>query len=439
MATRDFPKLPYVDQLESSPKSQISDIMTHTSPRSSIGTLPPPVNEVQGYEKRFNISVDDADDETKQINAANSEQIPASPSKESSNPLSCPRGEAGPKDLRLLTKVSDKHHEQLASAASNSGKTAVVDARKWYNILIVCPLEYARKAVKEHIEQVIPYDVPSTVKAVPEVDDWKDMEEAGKDVVTHIVLALQDTNDMKDVIHCLCQIRSPRPSPSLVVITDLYKRRELTPSLRVLQSFDREVFVIPKPVKPSSFSPIFDPWNKRDLSKDRNQDMVRAVNNNFRTMSRIVKEVIGNKGYRILLVEDDSTNLGIMLRYLDKVKLVSETASNGQECLDMVFSKEPGYYSLIICDIQMPVKDGYDTCREIRAWESYHHFPQIPIMALSANAMHDQIDGAARAGFNDYLTKPIKHNEFGKHMMELLVGSENGPAPFYLKERVLKS
>ncbi|KAI5293178.1 hypothetical protein KEM52_005768 [Ascosphaera acerosa] len=307
-----------------------------------------------------------------------------------------------------------------------------------YDILIVCPLQFARKAVKEHIEQVIPYDVPSKVTAVPEVDDWKDLAEADKKSLTHLVLSLQDTNDILDVVHCMCALASSQrvnPNPSLVIISDLYKRREIMPSLKRLQTLGKQVFVIPKPVKPSSFSPIFDPENKRDLSKDRNQDMVRAVNNNFRTMSRIVKEVIGNKGYRILLVEDDSTNLGIMLRYLDKVRLASETASNGQECLDMVFSKEPGYYSLIICDIQMPVKDGYDTCREIRAWESFHHFPQIPIMALSANAMHDQIDGAARAGFNDYLTKPIKHNEFGKRMMDLLVGSENGPAPFYLKAK----
>ncbi|KAI5298507.1 hypothetical protein KEM55_003310 [Ascosphaera atra] len=241
---------------------------------------------------------------------------------------------------------------------------------------------------------------------------------------------------MKEVIQCLCQVDVAKPIPILVVVSDLYKRRELTPQLKDLQGLGRDIFVIPKPVKPSSFSPIFDPENKRDLSKDRNQDMVRAVNNNFRTMSRIVKEVIGNKGFRILLVEDDATNLGIMQRYLNKVRLVADTASNGQECLDRVFSKDPGYYSLIICDIQMPVKDGYDTCREIRAWEAKHHFPQIPIMALSANAMHDQIDGAAKAGFNDYLTKPIKHNEFGKHMMELLSG--NGPAPCFLKERCAK-
>ena len=68
----------------------------------------------------------------------------------------------------------------------------------------------------------------------------------------------------------------------------------------------------------------------------------------------------------------------------------------------------------------MPIKNGYDTCREIRAWEQKNHYPQIPIMALSANAMTDQIENAARAGFNDYVTKPIKHNELGKMMMGLL-------------------
>lgn len=68
----------------------------------------------------------------------------------------------------------------------------------------------------------------------------------------------------------------------------------------------------------------------------------------------------------------------------------------------------------------MPIKNGYDTCREIRAWEAKNHFHQIPIMALSANAMTDQIDDAAQAGFNDYVTKPIKHNELGKMMMSLL-------------------
>lgn len=68
----------------------------------------------------------------------------------------------------------------------------------------------------------------------------------------------------------------------------------------------------------------------------------------------------------------------------------------------------------------MPIKNGYETCREIREWEKKNRYPQIPIMALSANAMTDQIEDAARAGFNDYVTKPIKHNELGRMIIRML-------------------
>lgn len=81
----------------------------------------------------------------------------------------------------------------------------------------------------------------------------------------------------------------------------------------------------------------------------------------------------------------------------------------------------------------MPVKDGHDTCRDIRTWEAQNHFPQIPIMALSANAMADQIEAALQSGFNDYLPKPIKHNDFGQHMMQLLSQKVNGHPPMLLK------
>jgi CheY-like chemotaxis protein len=81
----------------------------------------------------------------------------------------------------------------------------------------------------------------------------------------------------------------------------------------------------------------------------------------------------------------------------------------------------------------MPIKNGYETCKDIRDWEQKNHYPQIPIMALSANAMTDQIEDAARAGFNDYVTKPIKHNELGKMMMGLL---EPGRPLMLLRDRL---
>ncbi|KAI9374282.1 hypothetical protein BJX61DRAFT_317753 [Aspergillus egyptiacus] len=289
-----------------------------------------------------------------------------------------------------------------------------------YTIVILCPLENTRKAITQHIEQVIPHEIQHSIISFPEVEDWKDspaFESSPR--LTHLVINLPNVDEIVDIINYVAT-RDADVAPALVIISDLYQKRQITSNISELSLSGKRVFTVPKPVKPSAFSPIFDPANRRDLSKDRNQDMAREINNNFKTMSKMVKEVIGNKGYRVLLVEDDETNRMVMMKYLDKIKVMAETAGDGQQCTEMVFSKEPGYYSLIICDIQMPVKNGYETCRDIRMWELKNHYPQIPIMALSANAMTDQIEDAARAGFNDYVTKPIKHNELGKMMMGLL-------------------
>ncbi|CAG7968088.1 unnamed protein product [Penicillium nalgiovense] len=302
-----------------------------------------------------------------------------------------------------------------------------------FSIVILCPLKNARQAIKQHIEQVVPHEIAFKVTTLPDVDEWKDAMHSGSGAqpCTHLVLNLS-TDDILEVIQ---SVSDPAldPAPVIVIISDLYQKRQISSRVKELAASGKQVFIVPKPVKPSAFSTIFDPKSKRELSKDRNQDMAREINNNFKTVSKMVKEVLGNKGYRILLVEDDETNRDVMLKYLDKIKLMSETASNGLECTNMVLSKEPGYYSLIICDIQMPIKNGYDTCKDIRDWEQKNHYPQIPIMALSANAMTDQIENAARAGFNDYVTKPIKHNELGKMMMGLL---EPGRPLMLLRDRL---
>ncbi|KAB8266325.1 hypothetical protein BDV32DRAFT_144046 [Aspergillus pseudonomiae] len=325
--------------------------------------------------------------------------------------------------IRPVARPSSSTSRELSLSNTSAPVDAGSDAplsQDPYSILILCPLDNTRKAIKQHIEQVVPHEIPFAITSLPDVEDWKDsMNDESSAKITHLVLNLPSVEDVQDVIQYVSDCDSAS-APTLVIISDLYQKRQINSKIKELSASGGRVYTVPKPVKPSAFSAIFDPDNRRDLSKDRNQDMAREINNNFKTMSKMVKEVIGNKGYRILLVEDDETNRMVMLKYLDKIKVMAETASNGQECTEMVFSKEPGYYSLIICDIQMPMKNGYETCRDIRGWELKNHYPQIPIMALSANAMTDQIEDAARAGFNDYVTKPIKHNELGKMMMGLL-------------------
>lgn len=68
----------------------------------------------------------------------------------------------------------------------------------------------------------------------------------------------------------------------------------------------------------------------------------------------------------------------------------------------------------------MPIKNGYDTCRELRQWEASHNLAPTPVMALTAHAMPEERAAAAKAGFTDYLTKPVEFNKLGTMMVALL-------------------
>lgn len=177
-----------------------------------------------------------------------------------------------------------------------------------FSIVILCPLDNTRKATKQHIEAVVPYEIPFTIKTLPDIDEWKDMMQPGSGFpCTHLVLNLPATDDILETIQHVSETE-PNTVPVVVIISDLYQKRQISTRVKELAATGKHVFIVPKPVKPSAFSTIFDPDSKRELSKDRNQDMAREINNNFKTVSKMVKEVLGNKGYRILLVEDDETN-----------------------------------------------------------------------------------------------------------------------------------
>lgn len=226
-------------------------------------------------------------------------------------------GKPEPSPTVSINESGDQPPAELsASVAQSSNKATPYDTESEAprpqaapcSILILCPLENTRMAIQQHIEQVVPHEVPYSIMTYPDVEDWRDMVNEGTgSSMTHLVLNLPNVDDVLDVIQYVSEYDSST-APTLVIISDLYQKRQINSRIKELSASGRKVYTVPKPVKPSAFSAIFDPGNRRDLSKDRNQDMAREINNNFKTMSKMVKEVIGNKGYRVLLVEDDETN-----------------------------------------------------------------------------------------------------------------------------------
>lgn len=111
------------------------------------------------------------------------------------------------------------------------------------------------------------------------------------------------------------------------------------------------------------------------------------------------------KGHHVLLAEDNEINQEIAVELLKMVGLEIDCVCNGQEALDL-FLRKGEAYDLILMDMQMPVMDGYQAARAIR--QSGHPLAKtIPIIAMTADAFHEDIVKASEAGMNGHLAKPI--------------------------------
>lgn len=108
----------------------------------------------------------------------------------------------------------------------------------------------------------------------------------------------------------------------------------------------------------------------------------------------------------LLLVEDNEINREIATAILVETGFSLETAENGQEAVDMVSASRPGHFDLILMDVQMPVMDGYEATRAIRALAD-PALAGIPIVAMTANAFAEDIQAAKDAGMNAHIAKPI--------------------------------
>ena len=122
---------------------------------------------------------------------------------------------------------------------------------------------------------------------------------------------------------------------------------------------------------------------------------------------------------RLLLVDDQPVNREIALRILKKFGFIMESAENGAEALEKVSASEPGYYQAVLMDVQMPVMNGYEATKAIRALENAE-LSEIPIIAMTANAFTEDIQAAKDAGMNCHVAKPIDVKKLMQTLNEVL-------------------
>ena len=112
------------------------------------------------------------------------------------------------------------------------------------------------------------------------------------------------------------------------------------------------------------------------------------------------------RGKCILLVEDNELNSEIAAEILNEYGFLVDTAENGAEAVEKVKNSKPGNYDLVLMDVQMPVMDGYEATKQIRALDN-PALAGITILAMTANAFDEDKKKALECGMDGFLSKPI--------------------------------
>ena len=182
------------------------------------------------------------------------------------------------------------------------------------------------------------------------------------------------------------------PQPPTVIMVTAYGREEIR---KQAESVDIDGFLV-KPVTHSLlFDAIMDAFGKNRGSRSRS--IKYGVNE--------IREIGNIKGAKVLLAEDNEINQQVATELLEKAGLSVTIANNGKEAIKAV---EGSVFDLVLMDVQMPEMDGLEATGCIR---KNPRFSNLPIVAMTAQAMTGDREKCIDAGMDDYITKPVDVNE----------------------------
>ena len=202
---------------------------------------------------------------------------------------------------------------------------------------------------------------------------------------------IETVKQLQELCHtCHIQGTCDKKIPQSVVMVNAFKSDAFTEQAEAIGVHH----FLQKPINPSTLNNLL---SELFLGINVSADLQQQVGN-----SAMLRKVRASK---ILLVEDNQTNQEIIVGLLQESNIEVEIANDGLEAVRMFTANS--HYALILMDLQMPVMDGFDATKAIRRVDT-----KVPIIALTANAMKEDLDATKAVGMDDHLSKPIEVEKF---------------------------
>lgn len=253
------------------------------------------------------------------------------------------------------------------------------------SVLVVDDSETALD-IMQHLAESLSFTVQSANSGAQALDMVRKADQAG----TPYKLIFMDWKMPRlDGVETCRQIRADttlKDQPKVVLVT-AYDKDELL--RQAGQTFDAEGLL----TKPLSVSSMLDAALKA-LGYEEQHRPIRVGSLGLELVADI-------RGAKILLVEDNEINQQVARELLEMAGLSVTIAHNGQEAMDCIHQNA---FDCVLMDIQMPVMDGFDATRAIRKED---RFADLPILAMTANAMVKDLEKCHSVGMNDHISKPI--------------------------------
>lgn len=284
----------------------------------------------------------------------------------------------------------------------------------------------------QHDYQIEKEEVPVTL---PILVYNEDMEAADVlvDMLQAIGMEAERANHMEDAIEKMKQREQiEQPYAALIYVENLLTSNSLDHVAQFHKQIQKQGTLIIyaaydwQNIEESARDAGVDAFISKPIYKQKLQECLQDLQASITMKKKEVQihDMQIPKGKKVLLAEDNDLNIEIAKELLHMLSIEVECAKNGKIAVEMFANNAAGTYDAILMDIQMPLMNGYEAAKAIRSMQR-EDAASIPIIAMTADAFHKDIQATFAAGMNEHIAKPISIKIFTEVLARYL-HAENG-------------